>query len=168
MPDRNHDDKADEEIEVRLTGWGIQDRHEILNSFSWGPDGWLYGCQGVFTRSQVGKPIGEGNIFKPGDPFPTSIKAEDPQYIDGGVWRYHPTKDRFEVVAHGFSNPWGIDWDDKGQLFASMCVIPHIFHVFNGGVYHRQAGRHVNPYVYDDIKTIATHRHRSAHGGLRG
>lgn len=167
VPDRNHDDKADEEIEVRLTGWGIQDRHEILNSFSWGPDGWLYGCQGVFTRSQVGKPVGEGSVFKAGDAFPTSIKTVDPQYIDGGVWRYHPTKDRFEVVAHGFSNPWGIDWDDKGQLFASMCVIPHIFHVFNGGVYHRQAGRHVNPYVYDDIKTIATHRHRSAHGGLR-
>ena len=167
VPDRNHDDKADAEIEVCLTGWGIQDRHEILNSFSWGPDGWLYGCHGVFTRSKVGKPVGEGNLLKAGAPWPTSNEAVDPQYIDGGIWRYHPIKDRFEVVAHGFSNPWGIDWDDKGQLFSSMCVIPHIFHVFNGGVYHRQAGRHINPYVYDDIKTIATHRHRSAHGGIR-
>ena len=44
VPDRNHDDKADSAIEIRLTGWGIQDRHETLNSLNWGPDGWLYGC----------------------------------------------------------------------------------------------------------------------------
>jgi putative heme-binding domain-containing protein len=87
--------------------------------------------------------------------------------INGGVWRYHPTKDVFEVVAHGFSNPWGIDYDAKGQLFISACVIPHLFHVVHGGIYHRQGGRHFNPYVYSDIQTIADHRHRSAHGGAR-
>ena len=54
--DRHHDDVADANIEVRLTGWGIQDRHETLNSLNWGPDGWLYGCHGVFTHSNVGKP----------------------------------------------------------------------------------------------------------------
>ena len=44
VPDRDGDDKADmDDIEVRLTGWGIRDRHETLNSFHWGPDGWLYG-----------------------------------------------------------------------------------------------------------------------------
>ena len=47
VPDRDGDDKADvADIEVRLTGWGIQDRHETLNSLHWGPDGWLYGLQG--------------------------------------------------------------------------------------------------------------------------
>ena len=87
--------------------------------------------------------------------------------INGGVWRYHPTKDRFEVVAHGFSNPWGIDYDAKGQLVISACVIPHLWHVIPGGIYHRQGGQHFNPYVYSDIQTIADHRHRSAHGGAR-
>jgi putative heme-binding domain-containing protein len=76
-------------------------------------------------------------------------------------------KDKFEVVAHGFSNPWGIDYDAKGQMFISACVIPHLWHVIPGGLYHRQGGQHYNPYVYNDIKTIADHRHRSAHGGLR-
>ena len=33
--------------------------------------------------------------------------AGDGVEINGGVWRYHPTRDVFEVVAHGFSNPWG-------------------------------------------------------------
>ena len=49
----------------------------------------------------------------------------------------------------------------------SACVIPHLFHVIPGGIYHRQGGSHFNPYVYDDIKTIVDHRHRSAHGGAR-
>lgn len=168
VPDRDHDDKADmDNIEVRLTGWGIADRHETLNSLHWGPDGWLYGCQGFATPSKVRKPQGEGRLYKHKDPFPEDILQGNGVDINGGVWRYHPTKDIFEVVAHGFSNPWGIDYDAKGQLFISACVIPHMWHVIPGGIYHRQGGQHFNPYVYEDIKTITNHSHRSAHGGAR-
>ncbi len=168
VPDRNGDDVADkEEIEVRLTGWGIRDRHETLNSLHWGPDGWLYGCQGFATPSKVRKPKGKGRLYQHKDPFPEDLLEGEGVDFNGGVWRYHPTKDRFEVVAHGFSNPWGIDYDAKGQLFISACVIPHLWHVIPGGLYHRQGGQHFNPYVYSDIRTIADHRHRSAHGGAR-
>lgn len=168
VPDRDGDDKADvADIQVRLTGWGIQDRHEVLNSLHWGPDGWLYGLQGLFTTSKIRKPAGKGRVFKPGEPFPDDILKGEGVDINGGVWRYHPTKDRFEVVAHGFSNPWGIDYDAKGQLVISACVIPHLWHVIPGGIYQRQGGQHFNPYVYSDIQTIADHRHRSAHGGAR-
>lgn len=169
IPDRDGDDKADmDDIEVRLTGWGIRDRHETLNSFHWGPDGWLYGCQGYATPSKVGKPKGKGKLYSHKDPFPKEFEFEGEAVdINGGVWRYHPTKDRFEVVSHGFSNPWGLDYDSKGQLFITACVIPHLWHVIPGGIYHRQGGSHFNPYVYSDIRTIANHRHRSAHGGAR-
>jgi putative membrane-bound dehydrogenase-like protein len=169
VPDRDGDDVADmDDIEVRLTGWGIRDRHETLNSFHWGPDGWLYGCQGYATPSKVGKPKGKGKVYKHREPFPRKTEFEgEPVDINGGVWRYHPTKKIFEVVAHGFSNPWGIDYDAKGQLFISACVIPHLWHVIPGGIYHRQGGRHFSPYVYSDIRTITDHRHRSAHGGAR-
>lgn len=168
VPDRNHDDIAEiKDIEVRLTGWGIRDRHETLNSFHWGPDGWLYGCQGFATPSKVRKPKGKGKLYRHKDQFPGNILEGDGVDINGGVWRYHPVKDKFEVVAHGFSNPWGIDYDAKGQLFITACVIPHMWHVIPGGIYHRQGGQHFNPYVYDDIKTITNHSHRSAHGGAR-
>lgn len=168
VPDKNHDDKADmDDIEIRLTGWGIRDRHETLNSLIWGPDGWLYGCQGFATPSKVKVAKGQGRLYRHNDPFPEDILEGDGIDINGGVWRYHPTRDEFEVVAHGFSNPWGIDYDAKGQLFISACVIPHLWHVVPGGIYHRQGGQHFNPYVYNDIKTIGDHRHRSAHGGLR-
>jgi len=168
IPDRNHDDKPDSTPIVKLTGWGIRDRHEVLNSLTWGPDGWLYGAQGFATTSTVGKPAdGVGYIPKKGEAFPENIKVKDGQFIDGGVWRYHPTKEIFEIVATGFSNPWGLDFDDHGQMFITACVIPHLWHVILGGYYMRQGGAHRNPYVYSDIPTIADHRHLSAHGGAR-
>ncbi|MGI9427082.1 MAG: PVC-type heme-binding CxxCH protein, partial [Bythopirellula sp.] len=169
IPDRDRDDQADlDDIEIHLTGWGIDDRHETINSLHWGPDGWLYGCQGFATSSRVGKPANPKFTFPTSSDFPEDIEYDGPtQEINGGVFRYHPTQRKFEVVAHGFSNPWGIDFDAKGQIFITACVIPRLWHVIPGGIYHRQGGRHFNPYVYSDIRTIADHRHRSAHGGAR-
>jgi putative membrane-bound dehydrogenase-like protein len=168
IPDKNRDDKADEDkIQILLTGWGIRDRHETLNSLHWGPDGWLYGLQGFATPSKIRKPDDKTKLYYHKDPFPEDLLEAEGVDINGGVWRYHPVKDVFEVVAHGFSNPWGIDYDSKGQLFMSACVIPHLWHVVQGGIYHRQGGQHFNPYVYEDIKTITNHSHRSAHGGAR-
>ncbi len=152
IPDADGDDIPDGPPEALLDGWGINDRHETLNSFIWGPDGWLYGCHGVFTQSRVGH-IGDDDSKR--------------QFIDGGIWRYHPTRKTFEIFARGLSNPWGFDFDDHGQAFATCCVIPHLFHVVQGGVYHKQSLPHVNPHIYDDIKTIRDHTHLSAHGGAR-
>ena len=144
IPDKDGDDRPDGPAEVLLDGWGYQDTHETLNSFTWGPDGWLYGCHGVFTHSRVGKP---------GTPDADRVP------INAGIWRYHPTRRAFEVFAHGTSNPWGLAWDKNGQAFETACVIPHLFQMIPGGRYERQAGPHFNPYTYDDIKTIADHRH---------
>jgi len=144
IPDKDGDDRPDGPPQVLLDGWGFQDTHETLNAFNWGPDGWLYGCHGVFTHSRVGKP---------GTP------DQDRVPINAGIWRYHPTRHQFEVFAHGTSNPWGVDFDPHGQAFETACVIPHLFHMIQGGRYHRQAGPHFNEYTYDDIKTIADHRH---------
>ncbi len=144
VPDRDGDDKPDGEPVVLLDGWHYEDTHETLNSFIWGPDGWLYGCHGVFTHSNVGKP---------------GAKDDERTRINAGIWRYHPTRHEFEVFAHGTSNPWGVDFNDYGQCFCTACVIPHLYHVIQGARYQRQAGQHFNRDTYDDIKTIAVHRH---------
>jgi putative membrane-bound dehydrogenase-like protein len=139
--------------QILLDGWAYQDTHETLNTFTWGPDGWLYGCHGVFTHSRVGKP---------GTP------DKDRVPINAGIWRYHPTRHVFEVFAHGTSNPWGIAFDEFGEMFIEACVIPHCYHIVQGGRYERQAGNHFNPYTYADIQTIADHRHYlgpQPHGG---
>jgi putative membrane-bound dehydrogenase-like protein len=153
VPIKDGEDKPAGEPQILLDGWHWEDTHETLNTFTWGPDGWLYGCHGVFTHSLVGKPG-------------TPDKERTP--INAGIWRYHPTRHIFEVFAQGTSNPWGLDFNDYGQAFIEACVIPHCFHIIQGGRYHRQAGNHFNPYTYDDIKTIADHFHylgATPHGG---
>jgi putative membrane-bound dehydrogenase-like protein len=144
VPDRDGDLVPDGPAERLLDGWGYEDTHETLNAFQWGPDGWLYGCHGVFTHSKVG--------------LPGASEAERTP-LNAGVWRYHPTRHRFEVFAWGTSNPWGLDFDGRGQAFLTACVIPHLFHAVQGGRYIRQAGAHFQAHTFADIDTIADHRH---------
>lgn len=89
-----------------LDGFGYQDTHETLNSFLWGPDGWLYGNQGVFNTSAIGKP---------------GADAKDRVTMRAGVWRYHPVRHVFEVFCHGGSNQWGLDYNSNGHLFMTHC-----------------------------------------------
>ncbi len=144
IPDKDGDDRPDGEPQILLDGWGHQDMHELLNSFTWGPDGWLYGTHGIYTQSKVGKP---------GSP------DSERTALNAAVWRYHPTRHAFEIFAEGSSNPWGVDFNDWGHAFITACVIPHLYHVIQGARYQRQSGNHFNPYTYEDIKTIADHRH---------
>jgi len=81
------------EPKILLDGWDFsRDTHETLNTFTWGPDGWLYGCHGVFCPSNVGKP---------GTP------QNERQWVDAAVWRYHPTKHTLEVFRRGHEQPVG-------------------------------------------------------------
>ncbi len=147
-------DKPSGPPQILLDGWGTQDTHETLNSFIWGPDGWLYGNHGVFTHSNVGKP--------------GATDAERTK-LNASVWRYHPTRHEFEVFAEGGSNQWGLDYNDQGHFFITACVIPHLYHVIQGARYFRQGGSHFNPYIFDDITTHADHVHwvgeRGPHAG---
>ncbi|MBL9117082.1 MAG: DUF1080 domain-containing protein [Verrucomicrobiaceae bacterium] len=102
---KDENDKSGEP-KVLLDGFGYQDTHETLNSFLWGPDGWLYGNQGVFNTSYIGKP---------GTPQNERITMR------AGVWRYHPVRHVFEVFCHGGSNQWGLDYNSNGHLFMTHC-----------------------------------------------
>jgi putative membrane-bound dehydrogenase-like protein len=134
---------------VLADGFGWQDTHETLNSFVWGPDGWLYGCHGVFTQSQVRVCTGP-------------VQAKRPRTaLNCAYWRWHPVEEKFELFAQGTSNPWGLDYNTLGQFFSEACVIPHFWHVIQGAYYLRQSNPlgHFNPYVYKNIETIADHSH---------
>ena len=156
--DNNHDDKPDE-WRVVLTGFGREDTHELVNSFCWGPDGWLYMTHGVFTNSKV---------RRPGEPKDKGFK------FDAGIGRARPSTTgkaapwEFEVFADGTSNPWGCDYDEKGNFFVSACVIDHFFHMSPGGIYVRQGGAPENPYSYELLPSIVHHKHfRAAYAGVQ-
>jgi putative membrane-bound dehydrogenase-like protein len=129
---------------VHLDGWNWRGKHNVLNSLTWGPDGWLYGLNGITVDSLVGPP---------GTPNDQRTR------LNCSVWRYHPTRKIFEAHAQGTTNPWGLDYDERGQMFISNNVLPHLWHVIQGARYRRMFGQHFNPYTYGEIQTIADHLH---------
>ena len=129
MQDTDGDGKADKQ-EVVVTGFGRTDTHELPNSLTWGPDGWLYGLNGVFNYSHV----------KYSDKSP-HYKADHPGWpITCALFRIHPKTREFQVFCEGTSNPWGVAFDHDGSAFISACVIDHLWHLVQSGYYHRQGG----------------------------
>ncbi|MBW3539034.1 MAG: c-type cytochrome [Planctomycetes bacterium] len=149
LQDTDGDGKADTR-EVVVTGFGRHDTHELPNSLTWGPDGWLYGLNGVFNPAHVRYPEGNPNY--------------DPQHpgwkFTCAMFRVHPRTRRFEVFAEGTSNPWGIAFDSEGSAFVSACVIDHLWHIVETGYYHRQAGAYP-PHTWK-IESIVDHKHQKA------
>src|SRR3712207_528262 len=144
IPDKDGDDKPDGPPEILLDGWNLKEvKHNIFSSFTWGPDGWLWATNGIQSKSKIGKP---------GSTDEKRVK------FDCGVWRYHPTRHVFEVVAVGTTNPWGLDFDEYGQCFITNCVIAHLWHVIPGAHFERMYGQHFNPYHYGNIRTCAEDR----------
>jgi len=144
IPDRDADDRPDGPPEVVLDGWDLASRHNAFNGLTWGPDGWLYGCNGILSNSKVGAP---------GTP------DDERTAFNCGVWRVHPTRHAFEVVAWGTTNPWGLDFDAAGRMLITNCVIEHAFHVLPGAHFKRMYGQDLNPYVYGLIQSCTDHIH---------
>ncbi|HVR75457.1 MAG TPA: PVC-type heme-binding CxxCH protein, partial [Planctomycetota bacterium] len=117
------------------------DTHELPNTLTWGPDGWLYGLNGVFNPARV-KQKGKEHNF------------------DAALWRYHPRTRDFDLFAEGTSNPWGLAFDASGSAFVSACVIDHLYHLAESGYYHRQAGAYP-PFTWK-IESIVDHKHQKA------
>ncbi|MBX7166306.1 MAG: c-type cytochrome [Pirellulales bacterium] len=141
--DRNRDDVPDGDPEVLLSGFGMEDAHSVANSLIFGPDGWLYGCQGSTVTSHI-----RGIEFQQ------------------GVWRYHRATDRFELFYEGGGNTWGVDFDPHGHLIACTNVGGYaLLHGVQGGYYWKSFGKHGelhNPHAYGYFEHIP---HTELHGG---
>lgn len=149
LKDTTGDMKADV-IERVVTGFGRTDTHELPNAFTWGPDGWLYGLNGVFNYCDV------------------RYTEENPQYDPNhpgwkftcALWRVHPVTREFQIFAEGTSNPWGIAINSVGDFFLSACVIDHLWHITETGYYIRQGGPY--PAHTWPMGSIVEHKHQKA------
>ena len=101
-PDKDQDDVPDSDPEVRLSGFGLEDTHSVMNSLQWGPDGWLYGVNGSTTTGKVKCPA-TGRLI---------------EWQGQMVWRYHPGTTRFEIHAEGGGNTFSLEIDSKGRVFS--------------------------------------------------
>ncbi len=137
-PDRNNDDMPDGDPEVKLSGFGLEDTHSVVNSLRWGPDGWLYGCQGSTVTATV---------MRPGldqQPVATTMGQQ--------IWRYHPETRRFEVFAEGGGNAFGCEMDAQGRIFSGHNGgDTRGFHYMQGAYLQKGFEKHgplSNPYAF--------------------
>lgn len=149
VQDTDGDGKGDKQ-EVVVTGFGRTDTHELPNSLTWGPDGWLYGLNGVFNHSHV--------RYSPTNP---NYDEKHPGWpLTCALFRIHPRTREFQVFCEGTSNPWGVAFNDEGEAFVSACVIDHLWHLVETGYYHRQGGPYP-PFTWK-IESIVKHKHQKA------
>jgi putative membrane-bound dehydrogenase-like protein len=147
--DRDRDDRPDGDPEVLLTGFGMEDAHSVANSLTWGPDGWLYGCQGSTVTANI-----RGIEFQQ------------------GVWRYHPVTKAFELFCEGGGNSWGLDFDRRGRLLYSTNYGGHtLLHGVQGAYYIKSFGKHGalhNPHAYGYFEHAPHANFRGGHVTVGG
>jgi putative heme-binding domain-containing protein len=92
------------ERRVLLTGFGTEDMHHAINTFRWGPDGFLYFDQGLYALSSVETPYGLRRQF------------------GGCIWQFRPETLHLEIIDRQVvqNNTWGHIFDAYGRpLFSS-------------------------------------------------
>ncbi|MGA0134532.1 MAG: DUF7133 domain-containing protein, partial [Opitutales bacterium] len=101
LTDKDGDGRADETT-VLMSGFGVGDTHQLVNSVSHGPDGSLWMSQGLHAITRVETPRGVVNLPK------------------SGLMRYDYKRQRlqpFFQYGKAGHNCWGVAFDDFFQPF---------------------------------------------------
>ncbi len=118
MEDTDGDGKADKrEVLYGPLGWE-RDTHGNLSSFRRGADGWLYGTHGFNNESTLRGRDG------------SELKIQS-----GNTWRIRLDGSRVEGWTFGQVNPFGLCWDDRGNLFSADCHSSPIYQLLRGAYY---------------------------------
>jgi putative membrane-bound dehydrogenase-like protein len=145
-PDANHDDVPDGPPSVALAGFGLEDTHSVANSLRWGPDGWLYGCNGSTTTLNIVRPFSDPPDAKP------------VHFLGQLVWRFHPENGHFEIFAEGGGNAFGLEIDSQGRAFSGHNGGNTRGFYYPQGAYEQKGfekhGPLSNPYAYGYFKPM--------------
>jgi len=101
LTDKDGDGKSDETT-VLMSGFGVGDTHQLVNSVSHGPDGTLWMSQGLHAITRVETPYGIVSLPK------------------SGLMRYEYKRQRlqpFFQYGKAGHNCWGVAFDDYFQPF---------------------------------------------------
>lgn len=89
LKDTDGDDVADVR-EVILSGFGSEDSHHAIHTFTYGQDGALYFNEGHFLNTQVETPYGPVRSYT------------------GATYRFEPRSGKLEnYISYPYYNPWG-------------------------------------------------------------
>src|SRR5579871_1618881 len=97
---------------------GTRDTHGMVNSFTFGFDGWLYACHGYLND--------------------TTLKGTDGQELfmnSGNTFRMRTDGSHVEAFTRGQVNPFGLAWDPMGNLYSADCHSMPITQLLRGAYY---------------------------------
>lgn len=99
-------------------GFGFRDTHGMINSFTQGYDGWIYACHGYANDS--------------------TTKGTDGQELkmnSGNVFRFKPDGSHVEIFTRGQVNPFGLCFDQHGNLYSADCHTKPMTQLIRGAHY---------------------------------
>lgn len=119
LKDTNGDDKADSK-EILLSGFDDHDTHHAHHAYTTDPSGAIYMGQGVFLITDVETSYGP-------------VRG-----TNGGFYRYDPKQKKLDRIAQlSIPNPWGIAFDNWGQVFYAETSGPDVSWMMPGTVKSR-------------------------------
>ncbi len=108
LRDTNGDDKADTR-EILLSGFDDHDTHHAHHAYTTDASGSIYMGQGVFLANDIETSYGP-------------VRG-----TNGGFFRYDPKKKKLDRIAQlSIPNPWGIAFDEWGQVFYAETSGPDV------------------------------------------
>jgi mono/diheme cytochrome c family protein/glucose/arabinose dehydrogenase len=116
LKDTNGDDKADVK-EILLSGFDDHDTHHAHHAYTTDPSGAIYMGQGVFLVNDIETSYGP-------------VRG-----TNGGFFRYDPKNKKLDRIAQlSIPNPWGIAFDEWGQVFYAETSGPDVTWMMPGTV----------------------------------
>jgi mono/diheme cytochrome c family protein/glucose/arabinose dehydrogenase len=116
LKDTNGDDKADTR-EILLSGFDDHDTHHAHHAYTTDPSGAIYMGQGVFLANDIETSYGP-------------VRG-----TNGGFFRYDINRRKLDRIAQlSIPNPWGIAFDEWGQVFYAETSGPDVAWMMPGTV----------------------------------
>ncbi len=141
LRDTDGDDRADSK-EILYGPLGFErDTHGMCNSFTRGYDGWLYATHGFNNHTELSGKDGHTITMK-----------------SGNVFRMRWDGSRVEHFSHGLVNPFGMTFDDAGDLFVADCHTKPISLMLREG-YYQSFGKPDDGLGY--VPDVMEHLHNS-------
>ena len=121
LRDTNGDDVADTR-EILLSGFDDHDTHHAHHAYTTDPSGAIYMGEGVFLVNDIETSYGP-------------VRG-----TNGGFFRYDPKNKKLDRIAQlSIPNPWGIAFDEWGQVFYAETSGPEVTWMMPGTVKSRYA-----------------------------
>ena len=117
LEDTDGDGRADRR-ELLYEGFGFKDTHGMASSFTPWPDGWIYATHGFANRSEIRDRAGRVTKLESGNTF-----------------RFRADGSRLEPWAHGQTNPFGLAFDARGDVYTADSHSKPVYLLLRGGFY---------------------------------